>query len=158
MIISDLQTLQTNTKQLKEQGKTIVWTNGCFDIIHPGHVKTFQQAKEMGDILIVWLNGDKSPYRATKPGRPINSQDSRAIMLDSLKYVDYVFIYDEETPIEPITVVIPDVLLKGSDYEDITKIVWYDIVTSNGGKVLTVPLEPGYSTTSIVDKILKAYS
>ena len=112
MIITDLQELKFIASQLKAQGKTIVRTNGCFDIIHPGHVKTFQQAKDMGDIVMVGLNGDKSPYRSTKPGRPINSQESRAIMLDSLKYIDYVFIYDEETPIEPITAVIPDVLLK----------------------------------------------
>jgi len=108
--------------------------------------------------VIIWLNWDKSPFRSTKPGRPINNQESRAIMLDSLKYVDYVYIYDDETPIEPITAIVPDILLKGSDYEDIEKIVWYDVVMWNWGKVLTVPLEHGYSTTNIVNRILKAYT
>ncbi len=157
MIIKNIVQLKKIILPLKAEGKKIIWTNGCFDIMHPGHIKTFEEAKKLWDILIVWLNGDKSPYRTTKPGRPIHSQEFRSLMLDSIKYVDYIYIYDEETPFLPIQAIIPDILVKGGDYAP-EKIVWYDIVTGHGGKVVTIPTVGGYATTNTIQKILSTYS
>ncbi|MDP2670822.1 MAG: adenylyltransferase/cytidyltransferase family protein [bacterium] len=156
MIIRDINDLKQLGDTLRQQGKIIVRTNGCFDLLHPGHLKTFEEAKKLGDILIVGLNGDKSPYRTSKPGRPIHDISFRSKMLDALADVDYTFVYEEETPILPITALLPDVLLKGGDYK-VESIVGYDIVTANGGQVVTVPLEGDYSTTNIIHKILATY-
>lgn len=158
MIIYDSASLESLVDKLKKEQKKIVWTNGCFDIIHPGHIKSFEKAKSFWDVLIVGINSDSSPYWSSKPGRPINDQHFRSQIIDSIKYIDYVYLYDEETPIIPISKIIPDVLIKWWDYIDIKAIVWYDIVVNNGGKVLTVPLESSYSTTAIVKKILSVYS
>lgn len=156
MIIKDLNELKEITNNLKSQCKRIVWTNGCFDIMHPGHIYTFEEAKKLWDILIVWLNGDKSPYWATKPGRPIHDEWFRAKMLDSLKYIDYVFIFDEETPIIPIETIIPDILVKWWDYKK-EEICWYDIVVDNGWEVITIPIVGEYSTSNSIKKIINTY-
>lgn len=152
MIISDINVLWSTIATHKQEGKKIVRTNGCFDIMHPWHIETFAYAKQLWDIVIVWLNSDASPYRKTKPGRPINDQKHRSIMLDSIKYIDYVYIFDQENPLDPIATILPDVLLKWGDYA-VESIVWYKQVTENGGKVITVPIVEWYSTTNIVEKI-----
>lgn len=156
MIYSDLSLLNQEITKFKNQWKTVVWTNGCFDIIHPGHIENFKKCREFGDIVIVWLNGDASPYWKEKPWRPINNENFRSLMLDAIRYIDYVYIYDEETPLTAIESIVPDVLIKWWDYE-VEKIVGYDAVTKNGGKVLTIPVLWNYSTTSIIQKIIKVY-
>jgi len=128
----EINQLQEIIKKQKSQWKTIVWTNGCFDILHPGHLETFKKAKEIWDILIVWLNGDKSPYWKTKPGRPINDEKFRSKMLEGLKYVDYIYIFNDETPTRPVDILKPDYVLKGGDYyinkisEDFIRWLSYD--------------------------------
>ena len=130
----------------------VVFTNGCFDILHSGHVTYLAQARQMGDLLVVGLNSDASVRRLKGQERPVNSQDARALVLAALEIVDYVTIFDEDTPYNLIAKVQPDVLVKGGDYQ-VDNIVGADIVRARGGKVLTVPLVPGFSTTSIIDKI-----
>lgn len=130
----------------------VVFTNGCFDILHSGHITYLAQARQMGDLLVVGLNSDASVRRLKGQERPVNSQDARALVLAALEIVDYVAIFDEDTPYNLIAKVQPDVLVKGGDYQ-VDNIVGADIVRARGGKVLTVPLVPGFSTTSIIDKI-----
>ncbi|MDD4151665.1 MAG: adenylyltransferase/cytidyltransferase family protein [Candidatus Gracilibacteria bacterium] len=156
MIYKDLDLLKNEINKLKSEGKKIVWTNGCFDIIHPGHIETFKECKKLGDIVIVGLNGNESPYWSEKPGRPINDEKFRSLMLDAISYIDYIYIYNDETPLDALKELLPDVLVKGGDY-DLEKIVGYKEITDNGGKVLTVPVLGDYSTTNIVKKILNTY-
>ena len=132
-------------------GKT-VFTNGCFDILHQGHIDYLSKARDLGDALIVGLNTDASVRRLKGTHRPINDQDSRALMLASFVFVDFVVMFDQDTPYELITTVQPDILVKGSDYKP-QDIVGYDIVTAKGGKVLTLDYLPGFSTTAIECKI-----
>ena len=153
MIVYDLQVLKDICAFAKAQGKKIGFTNWCFDIIHPWHIHTFKEAKNHCDILVVAINSDTSPYRKTKPGRPIHNQNHRAIILDSIRYVDYVIFFDEETPIVPISKILPDVLVKGGDYKA-ENVVWYQEVVDNGGQVIIIPTIEGYSTTNSVKKIL----
>lgn len=124
--------------------------------MHPGHIKSFEEAKKLGDVLIVWINWDQSPYWSTKPWRPINNEYFRATMVNALRAVDYIFIYNEETPLEPISTLLPDILVKWWDYE-IQKIVWYTQVVNNWWKVVTIPIEWTYSTSAIITKILDTY-
>ncbi|MBI5409098.1 MAG: D-glycero-beta-D-manno-heptose 1-phosphate adenylyltransferase [Nitrospirae bacterium] len=133
--------------QLKTQGKKIVFTNGCFDIIHVGHVRYLTEAKKLGDVLVVGLNSDRS-VSGIKPGRPVNSENARAEVLAALCMVDYVILFDEDTPYELIKEVRPDVLVKGADW-DIKDIVGADIVK----EVRTIPFVEGVSTTGIIKKI-----
>ncbi len=135
------------------QQKKIVFTNGCFDLLHLGHVDYLSQAKDQGDILIVGVNTDRSVKMLNKgENRPITDENSRATLLAALHFVDAVILFDGETPYELIKTVQPDVLVKGSDYlpEDI---VGYDIVKQKGGNVATIDFLPGYSTTGIIRKI-----
>lgn len=155
MIVQDLQVLKDICVSAKEAWKKIGFTNWCFDIIHPGHIHTFEEAKKYCDILIVAINGDASPYRKTKPGRPIHDQMHRAIILDSIRYVDYVIFFDEETPLLPIATILPDILVKGGDYKA-EDVVGYQEVVANGGQVIIIPTVDGYSTTNSVNKILAA--
>jgi rfaE bifunctional protein nucleotidyltransferase chain/domain len=134
------------------QNKKIVFTNGCFDIVHLGHVVYLSKAKDLGDILIVGLNSDNSIRRIKKPGRPITEEKSRSMMLASMLFVDAVVIFDEDTPYELIKLVQPDILVKGSDYKP-EYIVGYDIVKNRGGEVHTIDFIEGYSTTVIEEKI-----
>lgn len=156
MIISQISTLQCIVSELQQQNKTIVWTNGCFDIIHPWHIETFNFCKKHGDVLIVGINGDQSPYWKKKPWRPINAIHTRAIVLDNMKDVDFVYIFEEETPIIPIRTILPDILVKWWDYE-LSKIVGYSEIIKNGWKVFTIPIVSNYSTSSIIQKILHTY-
>jgi len=145
--------LQDQIKTWRLEGKKIVFTNGCFDILHRGHVEYLSKAADLGDILIVGINSDNSPYWIAKgPSRPINNQNSRAIVLSSLFFVDAVVHFIEETPLELIKMIIPDVLTKGKDYIE-ENIVGYDIVKHNGGEILTIELTEGFSTTNIIEKL-----
>lgn len=134
-------------------GGTIVFTNGCFDILHPGHVDYLQHAKSMGTCLVVGLNSDASVRRLKGPQRPINDQQSRAIVLSGLESVDFVVIFEEDTPYELIKQIRPHVLVKGGDWS-IENIVGRDIVEKDGGKVCSIPLLAGYSTTRIIERIV----
>ena len=137
---------------LRSDDKEIVFTNGCFDIVHAGHVIYLHDAKSYGDVLVVGLNSDDSVRRLKGEKRPLNAENDRAVVLDSLKPVDYVCIFDEDTPFELISAIKPDVLVKGGDYTRNT-IVGADIVEQNGGKVIVVPLLEGRSTTSIIERM-----
>ncbi len=135
--------------------KTIVFTNGCFDILHPGHVYYLNKARSLGDILVVGLNSDESVKKLNKgKERPIHPQDKRAQVLASLLSVDYICIFDENTPLELIKIVKPNILVKGGDYT-IDKIIGADFVLQNGGRVEIIPLLEGYSTTSIINRLNK---
>lgn len=141
--------------QFKRAGKKIVFTNGCFDILHPGHVDYLFKARDFGDVLVLGLNTDNSVRKLNKaPNRPVNNEQARALVLAGLACVDLIVTFDEETPYELIKFLQPDILTKGSDYQ-IENIVGYDVVKNNGGKVVTVPLVEGYSTTKLIEKILK---
>lgn len=137
----------------KAKREKVVFTNGCFDILHLGHVDYLEKARELGDRLVLALNTDASVKRQNKgPERPINDQDSRARLLASLFFVDLVVFFDKDTPYDIIAYLMPDILVKGDDYS-VSNIVGADLVMNNGGEVKTIPLVKGYSTTSIVNKI-----
>lgn len=136
------------------QGKKVVFTNGCFDILHAGHVTYLSEAKKLGDILIIGLNNDDSVRRLKGASRPVNEQQDRACVLDALASVDYVCIFEEDTPKELIEKIIPDVLVKGGDYR-IEDIVGADIVSKNGGEIVVLPFVKGKSTTSIIERAAK---
>ena len=145
--------LKTLLEEWNSQKQKIVFTNGCFDILHRGHVEYLSHAKDLGDILILGLNTDASVKRLGKsPERPINSEDTRATILAGLECVDAIILFNEDTPYELIKFVQPDVLVKGNDYraEDI---VGYDVVTAKGGKVITIQLVDGFSTTKLIEKM-----
>ncbi len=131
----------------------IVFTNGCFDILHQGHVDYLCKAKDLGHKLIVGLNTDASVKRQNKsPERPINTEQSRALILAALGFVDAIVLFDEETPYNLIKAIQPDVLVKGADYKA-EEIVGYDILKANGGEVMTIELTEGFSTTALINKI-----
>lgn len=153
MIVS-AETAALISKELRENGKKIVFTNGCFDIIHSGHTQYLSKAKQMGDCLFLGLNSDASVKRLKGEDRPINNQDDRAIVLDALKAVDYVVLFEEDTPFTLIKQILPNLLVKGGDYKA-EDIVGYDIVTQNGGDVVTISFVEGKSTTNIINKINK---
>lgn len=132
--------------------KKIVFTNGCFDIIHPGHISYLSKAADLGTILIIGLNTDASVKRLKGRGRPVNDEVARAQSLAALFFIDAIILFDEDTPYNLIKEVKPDILVKGSDYKS-EDIVGHDIVKENGGEVVTINLLPGYSTTSIIQKI-----
>ena len=148
-----------SSKELKSQlsiwrfqNKKIVFTNGCFDIIHAGHVQYLQEAKALGDILIIGLNSDASVKRLKGAERPVNNQNDRAIVLSALKSVDYIVVFDEDTPYDLIKQIKPDILVKGGDWPE-NKIVGHDIVKANGGIVKSLSFRPGNSSTSIIEKM-----
>jgi len=139
-------------KKLKEEGKKVVFTNGCFDILHAGHVDYLSKAKNEGDILIVALNSDNSVKRIKGSSRPIINEIERAFILNSLEAVDYVTLFEEDTPKEIINQLIPDVLVKGADWS-IENIVGREIVEKNGGEVKSIKFESDQSTSKIIRKI-----
>ena len=141
---------------LKATGQKIVFTNGCFDLIHTGHTRYLATARSLGDILVVALNSDASVRTIKGEKRPINAQHDRAETLAALESVDYVTIFDEPDPYKVIAALQPDVLVKGGDWP-IEKIIGRDIVEARGGRVVNVPFVEGASTTGIIEKILKAY-
>jgi rfaE bifunctional protein nucleotidyltransferase chain/domain len=141
--------------RLHAQGKTVVFTNGVFDLLHPGHLRYLQHARALGDALIVGVNSDRSVRAIKGPNRPINSEDERAEVLAALACVDAVAVFDEETPHELIAALQPDILVKGADWAE-DAIVGRDIVEAGGGRVVRVTIEPGYSTTSILERIRRS--
>jgi rfaE bifunctional protein nucleotidyltransferase chain/domain len=132
--------------------KRIVFTNGCFDLIHLGHIDYLAKAADLGDILIIGLNTDTSTRKLKGPGRPINDEHSRAMILASFFFVDAIILFDEETPYELIQQIQPDILVKGADYEP-EDIIGYDIIMAKGGKVETISFLPGYSTSNIEKRV-----
>jgi rfaE bifunctional protein nucleotidyltransferase chain/domain len=136
----------------RHQGKAVVFTNGCYDILHPGHVRLLEKARSLGDILILALNTDASVARLKGPTRPLIEQNERAEMALALEAVDAVTFFDEDTPRELIAEVLPDILIKGADWAHF--IAGREEVEAVGGKVMALALEPGYSTTNIVEQLL----
>jgi rfaE bifunctional protein nucleotidyltransferase chain/domain len=134
------------------KNKKIVFTNGCFDILHPGHIVYLSKAADSGDVLIIGLNTDASVRKLKGEGRPVMDQDSRALLLASLSFVSAVVLFEEDTPQRLIQVIQPDILVKGSDYRP-EEIVGYDIVKARGGEILTIDFVEGYSSSSIRRKI-----
>ena len=139
-------------ERLRTDGKTIVFTNGVFDLLHPGHVRYLRRARALGDVLIVGLNSDRSVRSNKRPDRPMTPEDERAEILAALACVDAVVVFDEDTPHEIIAALQPDVLVKGADWAA-DAIVGRDIVEGRGGRVVRIDVEPGHSTTAIVEKI-----
>ena len=144
-----------NLKAWREKNKKIVFTNGCFDIVHPGHIDYLSQARDLGDILVLGLNTDQSVRRLNKgSNRPINDERTRAYVLAGLACVDLIVFFDEETPYNLIKLLQPNVLVKGKDYE-VEKIIGFDILKENGGEVITIPFLEGYSTSRLIKKIIE---
>jgi rfaE bifunctional protein nucleotidyltransferase chain/domain len=152
MIVSDRAELVALRRRWKDQGKTVVFTNGCYDILHPGHIRLLERARSLGDALILALNTDASVQRIKGPMRPMISQEDRAKLAEALEAVDCVTFFDEDTPRELIAEVLPDVLVKGADWAHF--IAGREEVEAAGGRVEALPLEPGYSTTNIVEVVL----
>lgn len=142
------------TRRLQRQGKRIIFTNGCFDILHVGHVDYLSNARKLGEVLVIGLNSDDSVRRLKGAGRPINKEKDRARVLSSLSFVDFIAIFDEDTPKKLIEKLSPDVLVKGGDWNK-KDIVGADFVRSHGGRVITIPFVKGYSTTSLIEKMSK---
>ena len=141
-------------KKIKAERRKIVFTNGCFDLLHVGHIRYLSQAKKLGDFLIIGLNSDRSVKKLKGKDRPINSFEDRATLLSALNSVDLVIKFEEQTPENLIKDIVPDVLVKGGDY-NIEDIVGYQIVIQNGGQVKTLSFYDGYSSTNYIDKINK---
>ncbi len=154
-ILNKIKTKPSLEKQItiwKKEGKTITFTNGCFDILHRGHAEYLAKAAEFSDLLIVGLNADASVTRLKGKNRPIVNQEERAILLASLEVIDAVIIFEEDTPYNMIQLILPNCLVKGADYKP-EDIIGYDIVAKNGGKIKTIELSPGCSTTNIIEKV-----
>ena len=150
--ILDDKSLEERLNSWRSERKTIVFSNGCFDILHRGHVEYLSKAADLGDKLIIGLNTDDSVKRLKGSSRPVNDEKARAVLLSALEFVDAVVFFEEDTPYNLIKRVQPDVLVKGKDYKA-EDIVGYDIVTGKGGKVETIELVDGFSTTKIINKL-----
>ncbi|MDD5507357.1 MAG: D-glycero-beta-D-manno-heptose 1-phosphate adenylyltransferase [Bacteroidales bacterium] len=150
--IVDLTSLERMLAIWRFRGDTIVFTNGCFDVLHLGHIDYLSKAADMGDVLIIGLNSDESVRRLKGESRPVNDENARSLVLASLRFVTAVVLFDEDTPYELIRLVQPDVLVKGSDYRT-DEIIGHDIVTARGGRVVTIDFLPGYSTSHLIQKI-----
>lgn len=156
-ILDKIVTAETLISHLQEAGRThrtIVFTNGCFDLLHPGHVQVLTAARQEGDLLVVGLNSDSSVQKLKGKNRPVMDQQSRAIMLAALSMVDYVVIFEEETPLDLIRQIVPDVLVKGGDYRE-EEIVGSRFVGEHGGKTVTVPLLEGFSSSRLIGRTKK---
>ena len=141
-------------RERRALGHQVVFTNGCFDLLHRGHTRLLQQARELGDLLIVGLNSDASVRRVKGPSRPVLSEDERAEVLSALASVDYVVLFDDPDPGSTIAALVPDVLAKGADWAK-DQIVGRETVEGRGGRVVTIPLVEGSSTSGIIDRILE---
>jgi rfaE bifunctional protein nucleotidyltransferase chain/domain len=139
-------------ERLRREGKRLVFTNGCFDLLHPGHVRYLSQARSMGDALVVALNGDRSVRKLKGEGRPILNEQERAEVVSALEAVDYVTIFEEETPRELIAALLPDVLVKGGDWP-IDQIIGREEVEASGGRVVSLPYVEGSSTSEIIERV-----
>ena len=140
-------------RRLRETGVTLVFTNGCFDLLHPGHIRYLREARSLGDRLVVAVNSDETVVALKGPGRPLIPLAERMEMLSSLESVDYVVSFEEETPFEVIEAIVPDVLVKGGDWTS-DRIVGRETVLEAGGRVLSLPFAPGYSTTALIESIV----
>jgi len=154
--IQDSKRLKGLVLSLRARRKKIVFTNGCFDLLHYGHVKYLEDARKKGDILIVGINSDSSVKRIKGPKRPVVNETDRLRLVASLESVDYVVLFKEETPLKIINLIKPDVLVKGADWDE-NNIVGKDIVLSRGGSVSTIKFSKGYSTTNLIKKIAKQF-
>ena len=150
--IISLQALKSRVKNWKSGNEKIVFTNGCFDILHKGHLEVLAKTADLGNRLIIGLNSDSSIKNLKGGNRPIVDENSRAILLAALSFVDAVVLFSEQTPLNLIAEIKPDILAKGGDYK-ITEIVGHEVVQQNGGEVITIPLIEGFSSTNIIDKI-----
>ena len=148
--------LKDKVQVLKKAGRKIVFTNGCFDFLHIGHVRYLKAARAEGDVLVVGVNSDRSVHKIKGPRRPVVPENDRAEVLASLACVDFVTLFDEPDPLVTIRLLMPDVLVKGADWEEDT-LVGRDVVEANGGRVVRIPLTEGASTTRIIEKILANY-
>jgi len=151
-VVSNQSDLRLDVQDLKRAGKKIVFTNGCFDLLHPGHVKLLEQAKSLGDTLIVGINSDGSVRKNKGANRPVMPAGERAEILAGLAAVDYVVVFDEPTPRELIAAILPNILVKGSDW-GADEIVGREDVEGVGGRVVSIPVEPGFSTTNLILRI-----
>jgi D-beta-D-heptose 7-phosphate kinase/D-beta-D-heptose 1-phosphate adenosyltransferase len=142
-----------SAENCRKQGKRIVFTNGCFDLLHPGHLEVLERSRKMGDCLFVGVNTDESVKRLKGSSRPVQTLESRTAILSSLRCVDCVVPFAEDTPLELISRILPDVLVKGGDYTA-EQVVGSDVVLGNGGEVAIIPLVQGYSTTLAVEKMI----
>jgi rfaE bifunctional protein nucleotidyltransferase chain/domain len=147
----DRAALREERQRWKRDGSTVVFTNGCYDLLHPGHIRLLEGARSLGDVLVLALNSDASTRRMKGPSRPILSEGERSAAAAALAAVDAVTLFDEETPRELIADILPDVLVKGADWSHF--VAGREEVEAAGGRVMLLPLEPGYSTTNIVDLI-----
>src|SRR5262245_24046405 len=154
--IESLESMAERARNLRQSGKKVVFTNGCYDILHPGHIELLSKARGLGDVLVVAINTDDSVRRLKGPGRPIFDEAERAELLGALEMVDFVCTFSEDTPLEAILKIRPDVLVKGADW-GMDGIVGRAEVESWGGKVVAVPLVGGKSTTGIVERVLTRY-
>ncbi len=157
MKLIDRVALKKALKVHRSRGERIVFTNGCFDILHVGHVRYLKAAKTLGEVLLVGLNSDASVRSIKGDDRPINSEKDRAEVLAALACVNYITVFEEPDPLNLIEEVAPDVLVKGADWEA-SQIVGADLVQGRGGRVVRIPVVEGISTTRLIEKILKAYS
>lgn len=151
-IINSEERLNKLIKELQSTDGKIVFTNGCFDILHRGHIEYLSKAADLGNLMIIGLNTDDSVRRLKGSHRPIQDENSRAYTMAALSFIDYVVYFNEDTPYELISKIQPDILVKGADYK-VEDIVGYDVVMAKGGKVETIEFVPGYSTTAIETKI-----
>ena len=154
--IKKIDSLKKEISRLKKSGKRIVFTNGCFDLLHYGHVMYLEKAKSLGDVLVVGLNSDASVRRIKGSRRPLINQNDRAKIIAALESVDFVVIFGSDTPLEAIKALKPDLLVKGSDWQN-KGIVGAEFIKNYGGRVLTVKLADGRSTSSLIKKILERY-
>jgi len=154
--ILEREALKKTVRSLKEGGNKIVFTNGCFELLHIGHVQYLQAARAEGDVLVVGMNSDHSVRQIKGPRRPVVPENERAEVLASLACVDFVSLFDEPDPLAIISSLLPDVLVKGADWAE-DAIVGRDVVEAHGGRVVRIPLTQGASTTSIIEKILANY-
>ena len=150
--IYTLPDLERQMEKWKSAGDKIVFTNGCFDILHKGHIEVLAKTSNLGNRLIIGVNSDSSMKNLKGKNRPIIEEDSRALLLAALQFVDAVILFSEETPFQLISEIVPDILAKGGDYK-IEEIVGYEVVQQNGGEVITIPLTEGFSSSNIIDKI-----
>jgi len=153
-IVSQEELVQVTARE-KRGGRRVVFTNGCFDLLHPGHVRCLAEARALGDLLVVAINSDRSVLANKGPERPLVAEQDRAEVLAALVSVDYVTIFDEPTPRELISRVLPSVLVKGADWA-LDQVAGREEVEAAGGRVVAIPLAPGYSTTNLVQRIRKA--
>jgi D-glycero-beta-D-manno-heptose 1-phosphate adenylyltransferase len=155
--ICTLEEAEKNCDALKNREKRIVFTNGCFDILHPGHARYLSSARALGDYLIVALNSDRSVQAIKGAKRPIFPEKMRAELLAALECVDSVLIFDEDNPLRVIKSLLPHILVKGGDWQE-DRIIGADVVKAGGGQVRSIPFVTGYSTTDIIDKIVRRYT